>query len=90
MALMFLSKGLSRVVINNWITTHPMEFVEQGEWNRHPLDVISLVDLIDTLPGWAPRLTSQVVTLSRLRPDTAVLDLNQAPVLFLSGRAAPH
>lgn len=91
MALMFLSKGLSRVVINKLDYNSPNgEFVEQGEWNRHPLDVISLVDLIDTLPGWAPRLTSQVVTLSRLRPDTAVLDLNQAPVLFLSGRAAPQ
>ncbi|MBL8816225.1 MAG: DUF4159 domain-containing protein [Planctomyces sp.] len=91
MALMFLSKGLSRVVVNKLDYNSPNgQTNDQGEWNRHPMDVISLVDLIDTLPGWAPRLTSQVVTLSRLRPETAVLDLNQSPVLFLSGRDAPQ
>ena len=90
MALLFLSKGLSRVVVNKLDYTSPNGLsVEQGEWNRHPLDVINLVDMIDTLPGWPPRLTSQTLTLSRLRPNSAVVDLNQAPVLFISGRDAP-
>lgn len=91
MALLFLSKGLSRVVINKLDYTSPDgQSIERGEWNRHPLDVISLVDQIDTLPGWPPRLTSQTLTLSRLRDDTAVIDMNQAPILFVSGRDAPQ
>lgn len=91
MALLFLSKGLSRVVVNKLDYTSPNgESLERGEWNRHPLDVISLVELVDSLPGWPPRLTTQTVTLSRLREESAVQDLNQAPVLFMSGREAPQ
>jgi len=91
MALMFLSRGLSRVVINKLDFNSPNgESREFGEWNRHPWDVPALVELIDSLPKWPPRLTSQVVTLSRLQPESAVEELNQAPVLFLSGRDAPQ
>jgi hypothetical protein len=90
MALLFLSKGLSRVVINKLDYNSPNgEQREQGEWNRHPFDVVNLVDMIDGLKGWPPRLTSQVVTLSRLRAEAAVEELSQAPILFLSGRDAP-
>ncbi len=89
MALLFLSKGLSRVVVNKLDYTSPNgQSVEQGEWNRHPLDVVNLVELVDSLPQWPPRLISQTVTLSRLRTETAVEDLNQAPVLFISGHEA--
>lgn len=91
MALMFLSKGLSRVVVNKLDYNSPNgESRADGEWNRHEFDVVNLVDLIDGLPAWPPRLTSQVVTLSRLRAETAVEELNQAPVLFISGRDAPQ
>ncbi len=90
MALMFLSKGLSRVVVNKLDYNSPNgESRDQGEWNRHNFDVVNLVDLIDGLPRWPPRLISQVVTLSRLKADTAVQELNQSPVLFISGREAP-
>ena len=89
MALLFLSKGLSRVVVNKLDYTSPNgQSVEFGEWNRHPLDVINLVELVDSLPQWPPRLISQTVTLSRLKTETAVEDLNQAPVLFISGHEA--
>jgi len=91
MALLFLSKGLSRVVVHKLDYNSPNgETLESGEWNRHPQDVVNLVDLIDGLPKWPPRLISQVVTLSRLKQETAVLELNQAPVLFISGREAPQ
>ncbi len=91
MALLFLSKGLSRVVVHKLDYNSPNgETLEQGEWNRHPQDVVNLVDLIDGLPKWPPRLISQVVTLSRLKQETAVLELNQAPVLFISGHEAPQ
>jgi len=41
------------------------------------------------LKGWPPRLISQVLSLGRLNGDTAVNDLNQAPVLYISGKDAP-
>ena len=91
MALLFLSKGLSRVVVHKLDYNSPDgETLEQGEWNRHPQDVANLVELIDGLPRWPPRLISQILTLSRLKQETAVLELNQAPVLFISGREAPQ
>lgn len=87
MALLFLSKGLSRVVVNKLDYTSPNgDSLDTGEWNRHPLDVVNLIDLVDSLPGWPPRLTSQTLTLSRLKPESAVQDMNQAPVLYISGR----
>lgn len=89
MALLFLSKGLSRVVVNKLDYNSPNgESRDDGEWNRHRFDIVNLVELIDGLPAWPPRLTSQVVTMSRLKPETAVLELNQAPILFISGREA--
>jgi len=89
-ALLFLSKGLSRIVVNklDYISTANQETPE-GEWNRHHLDVPNLIDHIDSLPGWPPRLNSQVLELNKLESSTAVLDMNQAPVLYISGRDAP-
>jgi len=89
-ALLFLSKGLSRVVVNklDYESTENRESPE-GEWNRHHLDIPNLVDHIDSLPGWPPRLNSQVLELHKLNASTAVLDMNQAPVLYISGRDTP-
>ncbi|MEZ6125340.1 MAG: DUF4159 domain-containing protein [Planctomycetaceae bacterium] len=86
-ALLFLSKGLSRVVVNklDYVSTDRSNTAIGGDWNRHPLDVPNLIEKIDGLKGWPPRLTSQVLTLSRLKDQNAVTSLNQAPVLFLSG-----
>ena len=90
-ALLFLSKGLARVVVNklDYVSPPDTEVVD-GEWNRHPLDVPNLLELVDGLKGWPPRLTSQVLKLSRLKDATAVADMNQAPVLYISGREAPN
>jgi len=89
-ALIFLSKGLSRVVVNKLdYSSGPRAEDSRGDWNRHHLDIPGLVDRIDTLKGWPPRLTSQVLSLNRLQEQTAVLDMNQAPVLYLSGRDTP-
>ncbi|MEZ6131346.1 MAG: DUF4159 domain-containing protein [Planctomycetaceae bacterium] len=86
-ALLFLSKGLSRVVVNklDYTSTTAGENPD-GDWNRHPLDVSNLIEKIDGLKGWPPRLTSQVLTLNRLEEPTAVSDMNQAPILFISGK----
>lgn len=88
-ALLFLSKGLARVVVNKLDYTSTTAGEDQaGDWNRHPLDVPNLVEKIDGLKGWPPRLTSQVLTLNRLQEESAVADINQAPVLYISGREA--
>lgn len=90
-ALLFLSKGLSRVVVNKLdYTSAGMQEDVNGEWNRHPLDIPNLIDKIDGLEGWPPRLTSQNLNLSRLNDTTAITDLNQAPVLYISGSKAPQ
>jgi len=90
-ALMFLSKGLSRVVVNKLdYSSTGLEQDVRGPWNHHPLDIPNLIELIDGSPNWPPRLTSQVLSLSRLTDDSAVLDMNQAPVLYISGKDAPQ
>ncbi len=89
-ALLFLAKGLSRVVVNKLdYTSVGHEEDTNGEWNRHPYDVSNLIDKVDGLKGWPPRLISQVLSLGRLNGDTAVSDMNQAPVLYISGKDAP-
>lgn len=86
-ALLFLSKGLSRVVVNKLDYTSGVDSEDTaGDWNRHPLDVPNLIEKIDGLKGWPARLTSQNLKLSRLDEDNAVTRLNQAPVLFIGGR----
>lgn len=88
-ALLFLSKGLSRIVVNKLdYDSPPNRETLDGDWNRHPMDVTNLIEKIDGLERWPPRLNSQVLTLSRLEDETAASDMNQAPVLFLSGREA--
>lgn len=91
-ALLFLSKGLSRIVVNKLDYTSDTQNPDpNGEWNRHYLDIANLIDHIDSTEnqGWPPRLNSQVLTLSKLREPTAVSDMNQAPVLYISGSKAP-
>ncbi len=90
-ALLFLSKGLSRVVVNklDYVSATERDEVE-GDWNRHPLDIPNLIEKVDGLKGWPPRLTSQVLTLKRLTDENAVTDMNQAPVLYISGKDAPQ
>lgn len=89
-AMLFLSKGLSRVVVNKLdYTSRGFKEDVKGDWNRHPLDVPNLVEFVDGLPGWPPRLTSQVLNLNRLSDATAQQDLNQAPVLYLNGSKSP-
>ncbi|MCA9048670.1 MAG: DUF4159 domain-containing protein [Planctomycetaceae bacterium] len=89
-ALLFLAKGLSRVVVNKLdYTSVGEEEDSDGDWNRHPHDITNLIEKIDTLRGWPPRLTSQVLSLGRLDAANAVRDMNQAPVLYISGRDSP-
>ncbi len=78
-ALLFLSKGLSPVLMNK------MEFGESNDWEQHPYDVTNLTDHITTLPKWPHLLSSQVVDVKKLDRKTGSSTLTQAPMLLITG-----
>lgn len=81
-ALLFLSKGLSPVLINK------LEYGPRAgqAWNKHPHDVRNLTQHISGLDKWPRLVTWQVVTMAQAN----VSDLMQAPVLFFNGEEAPR
>ena len=92
LALLFLSKGLSPVLINK------LEYGKTGpdpvkpitrDWNNHPLDARNLTELISGRPKWPKLLTAQVVNIHKLRGDAGVTELRQAPVTLITGSDAP-
>lgn len=94
LALLFLSKGLSPVLINK------LEFgprkarrgeVIDNDWNQHPADVRRLTQLITKLPRWPKLVTSQVIDMEDLprSSEAAVAILRQAPILYISGKENP-
>jgi beta-lactamase regulating signal transducer with metallopeptidase domain len=87
--LMFLSKGLAPVLINKlqYGRRDPVRNVVAGnDWNRHPNDVRNLMQYVSRLPGWPKLLTWQTVDISQ----AGVADLQQAPILFITGSEAPQ
>jgi hypothetical protein len=91
-ALLFLSKGLSPVVINK------LKFgrrdpdtgeVLGGDWNQHPRDVSNLVDFTSSREGWPKLLTWQVVDLRTAADGDGVAALLQSPIQFMSGTESP-
>lgn len=92
LALLFLSKGLSPVLINK------LEYGKTGpdplktvslDWNHHPRDARNLTELISGRPKWPKLLTSQVVNIHKLKGDAGVTELRQAPVTLMTGAEAP-
>ncbi len=93
LALLFLSKGLARVVVNK-LQYGPPDPRRPGEpsgrdWDNHPDDVRNLVEHISGLRGWPRLLITQTVNMYRLQPDTAVAELSQAPICYISGAQRP-
>ena len=93
LALLFLSKGLSPVVINK------LEFGPRDpltgqtatrDWNRHRRDVSNLVEYISGLPQWPKLLTWQTVDLRVAADGEGVAALLQSPVQFISGADRPE
>jgi hypothetical protein len=93
LALLFLSKGLSPVLINK------LEYGKPGrnptkpdsrDWNNHPNDARNLTELISGRPKWPKLLTSQVVNVHKLQGDAGVNELRQAPVALITGGDAPE
>ncbi|MCA9117627.1 MAG: DUF4159 domain-containing protein, partial [Planctomycetaceae bacterium] len=92
--LLFLSKGLSPVLINKARfgpvePGNPLE-VAGDNWNRHRDDIRHLTKSISSLPRWPALMTWQTVDLARAAADDELSGLLQAPVLYLSGSTAPN
>jgi len=87
-ALLFLSKGLSPIVINK--LKYGPRRPETGEvigkdWNRHPRDVGNLTTHLSGLTGWPKLLNWQVVDLRTAADGEGLPALLQSPVQYLSG-----
>ena len=96
LALLFLSKGLSPVLINK-LKFGPRNpgagnRLLDDDWNLHPKDVRQLTQLISGLPKWPKLVTTQVVDINSLprNGDAAVSILKQSPILYLSGSENPQ
>jgi hypothetical protein len=78
LALLFLAKGRRPVLVAK------LKHAPLDDWNHHRTDVANLTGYAEQ--RWQRELTWQVIDIRRASPD----DLNQVPVLFLSGREAPE
>lgn len=78
MGLLFLAKGKRQVVVNR------LQYGTGDEWNIHPMSVQHLT--AHTEQAWKRDLTWQTVRIKQ----ALVEDLMEAPVLFISGSAAPN
>jgi hypothetical protein len=78
MALLFLAKGRRPVLMAK------LKHLPRGDWDHHRTDVANLTSYVEK--RWHREMTWQVIDIRQATAD----DLNQAPVLFLSGRDAPE
>lgn len=78
LSLLFLSKGRRPVVVAK-LKHEPL-----NDWNHHRSDLANLVSYVEK--RWERDLTWQVMDMG----TATVADLNQAPVLFLSGQKVPE
>lgn len=93
-ALLFLSKGLSPVLVNKLkfgprAPNRPGDVLDD-DWNRHPQDARNLTKLISGLPRWPRLVTAQNVDLDRLPAQGGAAVLKQAPILLLTGSNNPR
>ena len=92
--LLFLSKGLSPVLINKarFGPVQPGNALEVAtdNWNQHHDDIRHLTESISRLPRWPHLMTWQTVDLPRAAASSDVAGLLQAPILYLSGSTAPN
>jgi hypothetical protein len=90
-SLLFLSKGLAPVLINK--LKYGPEIVKKDDlddWNRQPNDIRNLTARLTGAEGWPKLMTWQVVDIKQASDDGTVGDINQAPVLYLSGSIRPE
>lgn len=87
MALLFLSKGLSPVLVNKleYGPRNGNGRITEDHWNRHRRDVSNLVDYISLQDKWPHYLSWQTLDLQVAVKREGVAALQQAPVAYLSG-----
>lgn len=92
-ALLFLSKGLSPVLINKikFGPLHPdTHIVDPGFWNVHTRDISNLTEFISGREKWPRLVTWQVLDLKLATESEGVAALLQAPVQYLCGSESPN
>lgn len=88
LALLFLSKGLSPVLINKlkFGPRHPDTLeADPAFWNVHPRDVSNLTEFISGRDKWPRLVTWQIVDLELAARSEGVGALLQAPVQYIGG-----
>ena len=88
LALLFLSKGLSPVLINKlkFGPRHPdTREADPAFWNVHPRDISNLTEYISGREKWPRLVTWQVVDLELAAREEGVAALLQAPVQYIGG-----
>jgi hypothetical protein len=91
-ALLFLSKGLSPVLINKlkFGSPHPdTGAADRDFWNVHPRDINNLTEHISGREKWPRLVTWQVLDLKLATETEGVAALLQAPVQYLCGSEDP-
>jgi len=90
-SLLFLSKGLSPVLINK-LQYGPRDpatdQIVRADWNRHRHDVSNLVDAISIRDQWPHYLSWQTLDMQIAVQGEGVSALQQAPIAYLSGDQA--
>ncbi|MCA9068612.1 MAG: DUF4159 domain-containing protein, partial [Planctomycetaceae bacterium] len=99
-ALLFLSKGLAPVLVQKLMygEAKDAQHVKSDNWDRHKNDIRRLTEHISKLPKWPKLVTWQVLNLNQARQGftsgnprdkaNALTEIQQAPVLYVSGDAA--
>jgi len=88
-ALLFLSKGLSPVLVNKLKFGPVADDGSSEPWNARPDDARNLVEFVAARPDWPGLLAWQVADLEKAAATGSVGDLLQAPVLYVTGRDGP-
>ena len=82
-ALLFLSKGLSPVLLNK------LKFGPGDDWRRHPGDAQNLVNHVSGLPKWPKLVTWQTLDLAKATAANDVAGALSGPVTLMTGSEAP-
>jgi len=82
-ALLFLSKGLSPVLMNK------LKYDDRDEWQTHPADARNLTFHVSGLPKWPKLVTWQVLDLEKAVAADDLAGALQGPVTLMTGRNAP-
>lgn len=87
LGLLFISKGLSPVLINKIKYGNEEPDTLTAEWNLHPRDVTNLTEYIMTQDKWPKLLTWQTLDLTQAaeNPKEGLAAMLQSPVQYLSG-----